>query len=46
MITASLMEWYEATLWLVILLPIAVGTCNSLLIVKIGIPDLLATLGR
>ncbi|MBV6685451.1 hypothetical protein [Rossellomorea sp. RS05] len=47
MITFSLMVWYEAPLWLVILLPIAVGTCpsiNSLLIVKIGIPELLATL--
>lgn len=48
-ITASLMVWYEAPLWLVILLPIAVGALvglfNSFLIVKIGIPDLLATLG-
>ncbi|RLQ93487.1 ABC transporter permease [Falsibacillus albus] len=48
-ITASLMVWYEMPLWMVLILPIfvgvAVGLFNSLLIVKIGIPDLLATLG-
>ena len=48
-ITASLMVWYELPLWAVILLPIfvgaAVGLFNSFLIVKLRIPDLLATLG-
>ncbi|WP_433745442.1 ABC transporter permease [Falsibacillus pallidus] len=48
-ITASLMVWYELPIWVVILLPIvvgaAVGLFNSLLIVKLKIPDLLATLG-
>ncbi|RDI41552.1 ABC transporter permease [Falsibacillus pallidus] len=48
-ITASLMVWYELPIWAVILLPIvvgaAVGLFNSLLIVKLKIPDLLATLG-
>lgn len=47
-VTASLMVWYEMPLWLVLLLPIIVGVVigllNSLLIVVIGIPDLLATL--
>lgn len=47
-VTASLMVWYEMPLWLVLLLPIlvgvAVGLINTLLIVVIGIPDLLATL--
>ncbi|MGD6893770.1 ABC transporter permease [Bacillus infantis] len=48
-LTASLMVWFELPLWLVLILPIlagaAVGLFNSLLIVKIKIPDLLATLG-
>jgi simple sugar transport system permease protein len=48
-VTASLMVWYEAPLLLVIIIPIFVGALvglfNSLLIVRIGIPDLLATLG-
>ncbi|AZB41585.1 ABC transporter permease [Bacillus sp. FJAT-42376] len=48
-ISSSLMVWYELPLWLVLLLPIGVGILvgifNSILIVKIGIPDLLATLG-
>ncbi|HZG73726.1 MAG TPA: ABC transporter permease, partial [Chondromyces sp.] len=48
-VTASLMVWYEMPLWLVILLPVLVGVLvgifNSFLIVTIGIPDLLATLG-
>ncbi|MDN7245385.1 ABC transporter permease [Planococcus shenhongbingii] len=47
-VSASLMVWYEMPLWLVLLLPILVGVLvgvvNSLLIVVIGIPDLLATL--
>ena len=46
--TASLMVWYDLPLWLVLLLPILVGILigvfNTLLIVVIGIPDLLATL--
>ncbi|KIL49741.1 ABC transporter permease [Jeotgalibacillus soli] len=48
-VTASFMVWYELPLWLVIILPIAVGMLvglwNSLMIVKLGIPDLLVTLG-
>jgi len=48
-ITASLMVWYELPLWVVLLLPllvgVVVGLVNTFLIVKIGIPDLLATLG-
>ncbi|MCA1055083.1 ABC transporter permease [Rossellomorea aquimaris] len=48
-VTASLMVWYEAPLWVVLLVPLLVGAgvglFNSLLIVKLGIPDLLATLG-
>jgi simple sugar transport system permease protein len=48
-ITASLMVWYEMPLWMVIVLPLlvgfAVGAFNTFLIIKIGIPDLLATLG-
>lgn len=47
-VTASLMVWYEMPLWLVLILPIlvgvAIGLLNTLLIVVIGIPDLLATL--
>lgn len=47
-VTASLMVWYDLPLWLVICLPILVGVLiglfNTLLIVVIGIPDLLATL--
>lgn len=46
--SASFMVWYEMPLWLVLLLPllmgVLVGAVNSLLIVVIGIPDLLATL--
>jgi simple sugar transport system permease protein len=48
-VTASLMVWYQFPLWAVILLPIAIGAAvgllNAYLIVKIRIPDLLATLG-
>lgn len=47
-VTASLMVWYDLPLWFVIILPILVGVVigafNTLLIVVIGIPDLLATL--
>lgn len=47
-VTASLMVWYDLPLWLVLLLPLIVGVLvgafNTLLIVVIGIPDLLATL--
>nr|WP_080838675.1 ABC transporter permease [Cohnella algarum] len=47
-VTATLMIWYEMPLVLVIVIPLlvgaAVGLLNSLLIVKIRIPDLLATL--
>ena len=47
-ITASLMVWYDLPLWLVLILPILVGVLvgvfNTILIVVIGIPDLLATL--
>jgi simple sugar transport system permease protein len=48
-LTSSLMVWFQLPLWLVIILPIItgvlVGLFNALLIVKIRIPDLLATLG-
>jgi simple sugar transport system permease protein len=48
-VTASLMVWFELPIWLVLLLPllvgVLVGVVNSFLIVVIGIPDLLATLG-
>ena len=48
-VTASFMIWYEQPLVVVLLVPIlvgaAVGLLNAFLIVKIGIPDLLATLG-
>lgn len=47
-VTASLMVWYQLPLPLVILIPILlgaiVGLVNAWLIVKIRIPDLLATL--
>lgn len=47
-VTATLMVWYEQPLWVVILVPLAigllVGVINSFLIVHIRIPDLLATL--
>ncbi|MFC5531742.1 ABC transporter permease [Cohnella yongneupensis] len=47
-VTATLMVWYELPLVLVIVIPIVVGAIvgllNSLLIVRIRIPDLLATL--
>jgi simple sugar transport system permease protein len=47
-ITASLMVWYEMPLPLVIIIPLLVGATigllNAFLIVKIRIPDLLATL--
>lgn len=47
-LTATLMVWYEMPLIIVLLVPIAVGALigllNALLIVKIRIPDLLATL--
>lgn len=48
-VSASLMVWYELPLWAVILLPLIVGVLiglfNAFLIVVLGIPDLLATLG-
>lgn len=48
-ITATLMVWYQQPLWIVLIVPIligaAIGLLNSLLIVKLKIPDLLATLG-
>ncbi|QYR19914.1 ABC transporter permease [Paenibacillus sp. sptzw28] len=47
-VAAALMVWYEQPLFVVIVVPLligaAVGLINSLLIVKIRIPDLLATL--
>jgi simple sugar transport system permease protein len=47
-VSAALMVWYEQPLWIVVLVPILigalVGVLNALLIVKIRIPDLLATL--
>lgn len=49
MVTASLMVWYQLPLLFVILIPLALGTLiglvNAFLIVKVRIPDLLATLG-
>lgn len=48
-VTASLMVWYELPLLIVLIVPIllgaVVGLLNALLIIKIRIPDLLATLG-
>jgi len=48
-VAASLMVWYEQPLPIVIIVPILlgmlVGLINAFLIVKIRIPDLLATLG-
>lgn len=48
-ITASLMVWYNMPLLLVIIIPILIGALvgliNAFLIVKVRIPDLLATLG-
>lgn len=45
---AALMVWYDQPLWIVIAVPIAIGALigllNSFLIVKVRIPDLLATL--
>ncbi|WP_270171593.1 ABC transporter permease [Paenibacillus sp. SYP-B4298] len=45
---AALMVWYDQPLWIVIVVPIAIGALigllNSFLIVKVRIPDLLATL--
>lgn len=47
-VAAALMVWYEQPLYVVIILPLLlgaiVGLINSLLIVRIRIPDLLATL--
>jgi simple sugar transport system permease protein len=47
-LTAALMVWYQMPLAVVLLLPIAVGAAvgllNALLIVKVRIPDLLASL--
>lgn len=47
-VTATLMVWYEMPLVLVLIIPLAVGALvgllNALLIVRIRIPDLLATL--
>lgn len=48
-LTASFMVWYELPLWLVLILPLVVGAIvgllNAFLIVVVGIPDILATLG-
>ena len=48
-VTATLMVWYEQPLWLVLIAPIVIGAIvgllNAVLIVKLRIPDLLATLG-
>lgn len=48
-VVATLMVWFELPLWTVIIIPIllgaSIGLFNSLLIVKVRIPDLLATLG-
>jgi simple sugar transport system permease protein len=47
-LTATLMVWYEMPLIVVLLVPIAVGALigllNAFLIVKVRVPDLLATL--
>jgi simple sugar transport system permease protein len=47
-VTAALMVWYEQPLWITLVVPIVlgavIGLLNSLLIVKLRIPDLLATL--
>jgi simple sugar transport system permease protein len=48
-VVASLMVWYELPLPLVLIIPVLlgalVGLLNAFLIVKVRIPDLLATLG-
>jgi simple sugar transport system permease protein len=48
-VVATLMVWFELPLWTVIIIPILIGASiglfNSFLIVKVRIPDLLATLG-
>jgi simple sugar transport system permease protein len=48
-VVATLMVWFELPLWAVIIIPIllgaTIGLFNSFLIVKVRIPDLLATLG-
>jgi simple sugar transport system permease protein len=48
-VVATLMVWFELPLWIVIIIPIllgaSIGLFNSFLIVKVRIPDLLATLG-
>ncbi len=48
-VAASLMVWYELPLAVVLVVPvllgIAIGVINAFLIVKVRIPDLLATLG-
>jgi simple sugar transport system permease protein len=48
-VVATLMVWFELPLWTVIIIPIllgaSIGLFNSFLIVKVRIPDLLATLG-
>jgi simple sugar transport system permease protein len=48
-VVATLMVWFELPLWTVIIIPIllgaSIGIFNSFLIVKVRIPDLLATLG-
>ncbi|MBJ6363520.1 ABC transporter permease [Paenibacillus sp. GCM10012307] len=47
-VAAALMVWYNQPLWIVITVPIVlgavIGLLNSFLIVKVRIPDLLATL--
>ncbi|GIQ68877.1 ABC transporter permease [Xylanibacillus composti] len=47
-VAAALMVWYEQPLYIVLIVPVVLGACigmlNSLLIVRIRIPDLLATL--
>ncbi|HLO12496.1 MAG TPA: ABC transporter permease [Pseudoneobacillus sp.] len=48
-VVATLMVWFELPVWTVIVIPIllgaVIGLFNSFLIVKVRIPDLLATLG-
>src|SRR5690606_22940241 len=47
-VAAALMVWYEQPLYIVLIVPVVIGACigmlNSMLIVRIRIPDLLATL--
>ncbi|MFB0828646.1 ABC transporter permease [Brevibacillus laterosporus] len=47
-VSASIMVWFEQSVWLAVLVPIVIGgligLCNAFLVVKVRIPDLLATL--